>query len=152
MDIALAKQFAAMVETKGQLNRQVTLLNQMIAIHAQKLYDEFLDSGLKNIRVEGIVAGKKIFLDGKDRLISPDVITRPNVVAQNSEDFLNWMDKNGFGSLIKRTIAPATLKKWVNERMEANADLPPQSLMTVFTEETAKVTRAPSRKNPLQEV
>jgi len=146
MNITLARQYAAMVEKKEQLNLQLKLLNQMIATQAQKLYDEFVDSGLTNIRIEGTVDGKKIFLDGKDRLISPDVIIRPNVTTKNAEDFLAWMDKNGFGSLIKRSIAPATLKKWVDDRMETNAELPPQSLMTVFTEETAKVTRAPSRK------
>lgn len=146
MDANVARQFAVMVEKKEQLNVQLKLLNQMITAHGQKLYDEFLDSGLKSIRVEGTVNGKKVFLDGKDRIISPDVITRPNITAKTSDDFLAWMEANGFASLIKRTIPPPTLKKWVNDRQVANLPLPPENLMTVFNEETAKITRAPSAK------
>jgi len=147
MNALLAKQLATLMEKKEQLSLQLKLLNQMITDVSQCLYNEFVDSGLSNIRVEGTdpKSGEKVLLDGKDRIVSPDIITRPNVTAKNAEDFLVWMEKNDFQSLIKRHVPPQSLKKWVNERMEANLDLPPENLMTVFTEETVKVTRAPSR-------
>jgi hypothetical protein len=145
-ETVLAKQLAVLTEQKEQLNERLKIVNKLITQTGQQLYTCFVESGLQNLRISGMEDDKKIFLDGKDRIITPSVINRPAVTAKNSEDFLAWMEKEGFGSLIKRSIAPQTLKAWVDERTEANLPLPPETLMTVFHEETAKITRAPVRK------
>lgn len=91
----------------------------------------------KSIRIDG----SRDFTDGQDRIVSPEIKYRPDV-KQEAMLFQFLRDGNE-GSLIKETLHFKTLETWAKNRVIKNMPLPDESILKVWRQETAKVTRAP---------
>jgi len=135
-----AKRFAMLTAMKEHHESVIKTLNVELMALGEALYKEFTDASapIENMRISGF-----IFSDKQDRIVRPDLKYRPTVVDE--ELFFKLLRATGEGALIKETVHPKTLESWVTKRRKANAALPAESILKVWTQETAKVSRAPKR-------
>ena len=66
-------------------------------------------------------------------------------VASRREELYSTLRNNGYGSLIKETVHPQTLKAFVKELMAENGDEVPKwlnGLVTVYEEQEARMKKA----------
>lgn len=66
-------------------------------------------------------------------------------VASRREELYSTLRNNGYGSLIKETVHPQTLKAFVKELMTENGDEVPEwlnGLVTVYEEQEARMKKA----------
>jgi hypothetical protein len=66
-------------------------------------------------------------------------------VASRREELYSTLRDNGYGSLIKETVHPQTLKAFVKELMAENGDEVPEwlnGLVTVYEEQEARMKKA----------
>jgi hypothetical protein len=59
-----------------------------------------------------------------------------------------FLRANNEGSLIKETVHFKTLESWAKNRVTKNMPLPDESILKIWRQETAKVTRAPKSAQP----
>jgi D-alanyl-D-alanine dipeptidase len=66
-------------------------------------------------------------------------------VASRREELYSTLRNNGYGSLIKETVHPQTLKAFIKELMAENGDEVPEwlnGLVTVYEEQEARMKKA----------
>lgn len=66
-------------------------------------------------------------------------------VASRREELYSTLRDNGYGSLIKETVHPQTLKAFIKELMAENGDEVPEwlnGLVTVYEEQEARMKKA----------
>ena len=66
-------------------------------------------------------------------------------VASRREELYSTLRDNGYGSLIKETVHPQTLKAFIKELMAENGDKVPEwlnGLVTVYEEQEARMKKA----------
>lgn len=114
------------------------LIGSEVAKLSQIIYNQCADSSTDQIRVSGTV-----FKDGQARIIAPVLKYRPSVHSQ--PELFTWLRATNNAEMIKETVHHATLESFVTAQKEANAPLPPEAILSVFTVETAKVRRAPKK-------
>lgn len=133
-----AQRLAVLKETKEYYEALADAISGEIAILSGVFYTSAMESNTPSIRVGGA-----LFTDQRERIISPDTDYRPTVKDQ--VEMFKWLRERDLGGFIKETIHPATLASFVSKQKDANAELPPEKVLAVFTVETAKVQRAPTR-------
>jgi hypothetical protein len=134
--LEMAKRFAMLKALKEHHESVISTLNEEMNKLGGDLFKAFAD-GAKALRIDG----ERLFPDKQDRIITPLLKYRPTIVDETT--FFMWLRKGGEGALIKETIHPKTLESWVGKRKKANVALPDETMLKVWTQETAQVRRAP---------
>lgn len=132
------KKIAVLKAQKEDFEAKAEVIGGIIAQLSQEAYSQLIDSGLKQVRISG-----DLFTDHQERIISPDVKVKPNVVDQPR--FFKFLREHNFGAIIKESVHHTTLEKWVGERMDQNMSLPDESILRVFSIETVNIRRAPKK-------
>lgn len=145
MNAKKARQLALLKQAKEHHEAMTKKIGAEIQRIGNELYNEFIDDGVESYRLLASFNGEQLFMDGKDRLLRPEVKYKPSVPSEQLNAFHEWMRAEGFGDLIKESIHHATLTSWVDKRKQENKELPPEDLLKVFTLEGTKITRAPKR-------
>jgi hypothetical protein len=133
----VAQRFAILKAAKEQKEREVQLINTELSVLGAKLFELLADSGVATLRLDG----KNLFVDKQDRILSPDTAYKTSIVDQPK--FFGLLRTGDEGSLIKETIHPATLEKWIRGLVEMNKPFPDETVLKVWTVNGAKVRRAP---------
>ena len=134
-----ARRFAMLKALKEHHEGIISTINAEIEKLGGELFQAFADpnAGVRTLRIDG----SRIFSDGQDRIVTPELKYRPSIVEETL--FFGYLRKGGEGTLIKETVHPKTLESWVKRRKKENVALPDETMLKVWTQETAKVTRAP---------
>ena len=70
------------------------------------------------------------------------VQSRPYPSVSNLPAFLNWLDSHNMGEIARRTVNFQTLRSWWKERMESGAELPDNTLVSVFDDRQIRVRKS----------
>lgn len=135
----VATRLAVLKALKEHKTREIELLNKEMDTLGAKLFELFGDAGLANVRI----VGADIFTDKQDRIVTPDSSYKVSVV--NPIAFFELLRAEGNGSLIKEQVHHTASEKWVKAKKEGNLPLPDESVLKVWTVESASVRRAPKR-------
>ena len=122
--IAAAKQLKTVKEKIDELKAQTTEL--------QKDYDRLRFHVLPDLIVDSGLETPLRVADVGTLSLTDDV--RAAIVPENKDDALTWLDDQGYGDLVKPTIASASLKSLIKDRLEKGEALPQELFkVDVFT-------------------
>ena len=65
----------------------------------------------------------KFTIDGYGTIYKKNDV-RAYIRVDNQEEAFDWLNENGHGDIIKETVHWATLRKWANEMLEENKEIP----------------------------
>ena len=121
--ISAAKQFKTLKVKIDALKAETTeLQKEYDRLRFQELPDLMVDSELEKLTVT----------DVGTLYLTDDI--RAAVVPENKDDALTWLDDQGYGDLVKPTIASASLKSLIKDRLEKGEALPQELFkVDVFT-------------------
>jgi hypothetical protein len=136
----LSRKFAMLKALKEHHERILKVINTDMMAVGKELYESFADEEVTQLRVPG-----KFFTDQQERIVKPDLKFKGTIVKEHQTEFFTYLRTQNFGALIKETIHHKTLETWIAKRKKANAPLPSEDLLKIFTIETANVKRAPKR-------
>lgn len=135
----LSTHLALLRELKSHHERLAELCGSEIAKIGPQVYEALTESDLLTLTIAG-----DAFQDQRPRIITPELKFKPSVVSD--EKLFPWLREHGFGVLIKETVHPKTLEKFVTDQKSSNQALPPEDCLRVFAVQTASVRRAPQPK------
>ena len=122
--ISAAKEFKTLKEKIDALKDETSEL--------QKEYDRLRFHVLPDLMVDSGLETPLRVADVGTLSLTDDV--RAAVVNEHKYDALVWLGDQGYGDLVKPTIAPASLKSLVKERIEKGEDIPQELFkVDVFT-------------------
>ena len=130
--IELASQLRTLKEKEARLKDELS--NTRIQIKNIKKY---LVNQMINYEVQNFKHNDNIFYLTTNIYVSD--------VASRREELYSTLRDNGYGSLIKETVHPQTLKAFVKELMAENGDEVPEwlnGLVTVYEEQEARMKKA----------
>lgn len=141
----LGTRFAMLKELKEHHEKMAKLISAELSKLGIDLFREFADTRQVSFRL----LGTGVFADGRDRIVKPETEYSGTIVTP--PEFFGYLRGEGHGSLVKENVHAATLKKWIKGQKKQNLPLPPETMLKVWTVETAKVTRAPKDANGKEE-
>ena len=115
-------------DRKTEHEQRIKALDIVINAVEEKVRDAMVDSGIQNMRVEGV---------GLAYLSSA---LYPNV--GDPQKFVAWLDNNGYGDMAQRGVHPSTLRSWWKERTENGDALPGEDVATAFVKTSVRLRRS----------
>ena len=83
----------------------------------EKLKEMYLSSLMQDTEIT------KFTIDGYGTIYKKNDV-RAYIRVDNQEEAFDWLNENGHGDIIKETVHWATLRKWANEMLEENKEIP----------------------------
>ena len=130
--IALASQLRTLKEKEARLKDELSNTRIQIKNIKKDLVNQMINYEVQNFKHNG-----NIFYLTTNIYVSD--------VASRREELYSTLRDNGYGSLIKETVHPQTLKAFVKELMAENGDEVPEwlnGLVTVYEEQEARMKKA----------
>lgn len=130
--IELASQLRTLKEKEARLKDELSNTRIQIKNIKKDLVNQMINYEVQNFRTGG-----NIFYLTTSIYVSD--------VASRREELYSTLRDNGYGSLIKETVHPQTLKAFVKELMAENGDEVPEwlnGLVTVYEEQEARMKKA----------
>jgi hypothetical protein len=130
--IELASQLRTLKEKEARLKDELSNTRIQIKNIKKDLVNQMINYEVQNFKHNG-----NIFYLTTNIYVSD--------VASRREELYSTLRDNGYGSLIKETVHPQTLKAFVKELMAENGDEVPEwlnGLVTVYEEQEARMKKA----------
>lgn len=130
--IELASQLRTLKEKEAHLKDELSNTRIQIKNIKKDLVNQMINYEVQNFKHNG-----NIFYLTTNIYVSD--------VASRREELYSTLRDNGYGSLIKETVHPQTLKAFVKELMAENGDEVPEwlnGLVTVYEEQEARMKKA----------
>lgn len=130
--IELASQLRTLKEKEARLKDELSNTRIQIKNIKKDLVNQMINYEVQNFKHSG-----NIFYLTTNIYVSD--------VASRREELYSTLRDNGYGSLIKETVHPQTLKAFVKELMAENGDEVPEwlnGLVTVYEEQEARMKKA----------
>lgn len=130
--IELASQLRTLKEKEARLKDELSNTRIQIKNTKKDLVNQMINYEVQNFKHNG-----NIFYLTTNIYVSD--------VASRREELYSTLRDNGYGSLIKETVHPQTLKAFVKELMAENGDEVPEwlnGLVTVYEEQEARMKKA----------
>jgi hypothetical protein len=130
--IELASQLRTLKEKEARLKNELSNTRIQIKNIKKDLVNQMINYEVQNFKHNG-----NIFYLTTSIYVSD--------VASRREELYSTLRDNGYGSLIKETVHPQTLKAFVKELMAENGDEVPEwlnGLVTVYEEQEARMKKA----------
>ena len=130
--IELASQLRTLKEKEARLKDELSNTRIQIKNIKKDLVNQMINYEVQNFKHSG-----NIFYLTTSIYVSD--------VASRREELYSTLRDNGYGSLIKETVHPQTLKAFVKELMAENGDEVPEwlnGLVTVYEEQEARMKKA----------
>ncbi len=130
--IELASQLRTLKEKEARLKDELSNTRIQIKNIKKDLVNQMINCEVQNFKHNG-----NIFYLTTSIYVSD--------VASRREELYSTLRDNGYGSLIKETVHPQTLKAFVKELMAENGDEVPEwlnGLVTVYEEQEARMKKA----------
>lgn len=130
--IELASQLRTLKEKEARLKDELSNTRIQIKNIKKDLVNQMINYEVQNFTYNG-----NIFYLTTNIYVSD--------VASRREELYSTLRDNGYGSLIKETVHPQTLKAFVKELMAENGDEVPEwlnGLVTVYEEQEARMKKA----------
>ncbi len=130
--IELARQLRTLKEKEARLKDELSNTRIQIKNIKKDLVNQMINYEVQNFKHNG-----NIFYLTTNIYVSD--------VASRREELYSTLRDNGYGSLIKETVHPQTLKAFVKELMAENGDEVPEwlnGLVTVYEEQEARMKKA----------
>lgn len=130
--IELASQLRTLKEKEAHLKDELSNTRIQIKNIKKDLVNQMINYEVQNFKHNG-----NIFY------LTTNIYVRD--VASRREELYSTLRDNGYGSLIKETVHPQTLKAFVKELMAENGDEVPEwlnGLVTVYEEQEARMKKA----------
>ncbi|HPU58284.1 MAG TPA: hypothetical protein PLG48_02065 [Candidatus Avimonas sp.] len=130
--IELASQLRTLKEKEARLKDELSNTRIQIKNIKKDLVNQMINYEVQNFEHNG-----NIFYLTTNIYVSD--------VASRREELYSTLRDNGYGSLIKETVHPQTLKAFVKELMAENGDEVPEwlnGLVTVYEEQEARMKKA----------
>lgn len=130
--IELASQLRTLKEKEARLKDELSNTRIQIKNIKKDLVNQMINYEVQNFKHNG-----NIFY------LTTNIYVRD--VASRREELYSTLRDNGYGSLIKETVHPQTLKAFVKELMAENGDEVPEwlnGLVTVYEEQEARMKKA----------
>jgi D-alanyl-D-alanine dipeptidase len=130
--IELASQLRTLKEKEARLKNELSNTRIQIKNIKKDLVNQMI-----NYEVQNFKHNDNIFYLTTNIYVSD--------VASRREELYSTLRDNGYGSLIKETVHPQTLKAFVKELMAENGDEVPEwlnGLVTVYEEQEARMKKA----------
>jgi hypothetical protein len=130
--IELASQLRTLKEKEARLKNELSNTRIQIKNIKKDLVNQMINYEVQNFKHNG-----NIFYLTTNIYVSD--------VASRREELYSTLRDNGYGSLIKETVHPQTLKAFVKELMAENGDEVPEwlnGLVTVYEEQEARMKKA----------
>lgn len=134
MNTELATRMALLKALKEQHEAAAKKIGAEMQELGVKIFNQMMDAGEKSTIISGA-----IFADRKDRRIAPDLKYHGTIVQVPI--FYAFLKETQQDSMIKPTVHAKTLESWIKKQKINKATLPPDTILRVWTQETAKVTR-----------
>lgn len=130
--IELASQLRTLKEKEARLKDELSNTRIQIKNIKKDLVNQMINYEVQNFKHNG-----NIFYLTTNIYVSD--------VASRREELYSTLRDNGYGSLIKETVHPQTLKAFVKELIAENGDEVPEwlnGLVTVYEEQEARMKKA----------
>lgn len=127
-DARLARAVAQLYDSVEVDQRRLDDRKRLLAAAEKALADRWVASGTDSIRLT--------MDDGRTHTLFLKDSTYVSCPAAERESLIEWLEQNGGGALIKRDVAPATLRSHVKELIAGGGEVPPM-VKTTFTREVA---------------
>lgn len=136
-----AANLAILKELKSHHENIVKTINSEIIALGQRIWTQSLEDHVDQLRVSG-----DLFKDFTPRIVTPCIEYKPSVAAGQRPALILWLKEHKYESLVQETVHPKTLESFVKEQKDKNLPLPDTTILNIYTIETAKVTRARTKK------
>lgn len=128
----MAKMAEQLLDLKGledTLDGQLKDTRKQIEELENQLYDKMDNVGIDLFRAH-------------DNSFFTQLTDHPSVQSGKLEEFINWLDANGHGTIAKRSIHPSTLKGWVGDQKSQNLPVPAE-FVSVYQKKHVRTRRNP---------